>query len=348
MEKSLEKLVENLEKLTKNASININDVINKIKTNLNFCENELQKMKNKKKININNQTIEKYLNSVQYYKTQSDPYFHELFTSTELILKKIKQNISQSRGNLDPTLVYNDFNHELNKNYNKNNSEQMMVDLQKDKVIQAQELKLLNDNQGRALSALECYANRCSKDNKTYYFDYYNMNNFGYTKDPSQLRGQCIVQTQLFRMTYMDYIKKYGDYKVNNMDTDKLLGILKNWMDKVNTNDKILYKEMIDIISSSKHSNLSSNSFNYYSKSCQNATMDPRDIACMAPGIYNYNHQRTKEAKKNFIETRKMDSKLIIGQSYKSDQNAELLMEQVKNNQQFYEEQKEIEKTGFS
>ncbi len=31
--------------------------------------------------------------------------------------------------------------------------------LQKEKIIQAQNLQLLNDNQGRALSALECYTN---------------------------------------------------------------------------------------------------------------------------------------------------------------------------------------------
>lgn len=348
MEKSLEKLVKNLEKLTKNSNINVNDVINNIKTNLTICENELPKMKYNKKIVINNQIIENYLNAIKDYKSQSNQFFHELFASTEELLNKIKQYNFQARGNLDPTLNYNELsNPAINKNITRNN-QQMQLEIQKSQVIQAQELKLLNDNQGRALSALECYANRCSKDNKTYYFDYYNMNNFGYKKDPSQLRGQCIVQTQLFRMTYMDYIKKYGDYKLDNMDTDKLLGILKNWMDKVNNNDKILYKEMIDIISSRKHSSLSSNSFNYYSKSCQNSTMNPRDIACMAPGIYNYNHQRSKEAKRNFIETGKMDSKLIIGQSYKNDKNAELLLEQIKDNKQYYEEQKQIEESGFN
>lgn len=220
--------------------------------------------------------------------------------------------------------------------------------MQKQKIIQAQELRLLNDNQGRALAALECYANKFSEDNKkTKYFDYYNMNNMGNKKNNAQLRGQCIVQTQLFKMSYDDYTKKYGPYKLNNLDNYKLLQIINGWMDNVNNNDKILYREMSEIINSSNNSSPSSNYFNIYSKNCQNVTMNPRDIACIAPGIYNYNHQRSKEAKKNYMETGEMISRLIIGQSYKDDKNEDLLMKQINDNQQFYEEENEIQTSGF-
>ncbi len=220
--------------------------------------------------------------------------------------------------------------------------------LQKEKIIQAQNLQLLNDNQGRALSALECYANRfCENNEKTNYFDYYNMNNLGNKKDINQLRGQCFVQTQLFRMNYMDYIQKFGDNKIDNINNEKLLEIIKNWMNKVENNDKIIYQEMIDIIISSTNAmQSSSNSFNHYSKNCQNARMDPKEIACIAPGVYNYNHQRSKDAKKNYFETGNMNSNLIIGQSYKDGINPQILIKQIEN-KKFYEEQEEIKKYGY-
>ena len=345
MEKSLDKLVKNLEIL---SNININDVLNNINKYYSKCENELEQMKYNKKLIINNQIIHNYLINIKIFKMKSNPYFHHFFDSAEKLLNKIKQYNLQEVVHLEPTINFNESIPELKNNNVINNNQQMIVELQKGKVIQAQELKLLNDNQGRALSALECYSNRCSKGDKTNYFDYYNMNNFGYKKDLNQLRGQCIVQTQLFRMAYIDYIKKYGDYKIDNMNTDKLLEILKYWMGKVNDNDKILYKEMIDIISSRKHSSLFSNSFHDYSQKCQNTTMNPREIACIAPGVYNYNHQSIKKAKKNIIETGKIDSKLIIYLSHKDDKNAELLMEQIKNNEEFYKEEKQIIESGFN
>lgn len=345
IETCLEKLIKYLEKLSKNSIDNINDVINKINKYHSICDNELQKMKFNNKPITNNQYIENLLNTIKIYKMKTNQYFHNLFNLVENLLNRIKQyNLqvvnSSPALNIDPSKLT------ISSDLIKNNK-QIQTSLQKQKIIQAQELKLLNDNQGRALSALECYANKFSKDKKTNYFDYYNMNNMGNKKDQNQLRGQCIVQTQLFKMSYDDYTKKYGPYKLDNLDNNKLLQIINGWMDKVNNNDKILYKEMRDIIISSNNSSLSSNSFNIYSKNCQNAMMNPRDIASMAPGIYNYNHQSSKEAKKNYMETGEMTSKLIIGQSYKDDKNAELLMQQIRDNQQFYDEEEEIQEFGF-
>ncbi len=106
---------------------------------------------------------------------------------------------------------------------------------------------------------------------------------------------------------------------------------------------------MIDIIISSTNAmQSSSNSFNHYSKNCQNARMDPKEIACIAPGVYNYNHQRSKDAKKNYFETGNMNSNLIIGQSYKDGINAQILMKQIEENKKFYKEQEEIKKYGYT
>lgn len=66
---------------------------------------------------------------------------------------------------------------------NKNNplytavSQDLLVN--KQDVIQAQDLALLNDNFGRALASLECYTNRYSGKNLSKVFDYYNMFGLG-------------------------------------------------------------------------------------------------------------------------------------------------------------------------
>lgn len=48
----------------------------------------------------------------------------------------------------------------MNNNNKRITNQKQQQMLQKNDIIQAQDLKLLNDNQGRALAALECYANR--------------------------------------------------------------------------------------------------------------------------------------------------------------------------------------------
>jgi hypothetical protein len=51
---------------------------------------------------------------------------------------------------------------------------------------------MLNDNHGRALAALECYAIRFA-NNPTKNFDFYNLNNLANNKTIKQLIGKCKV-----------------------------------------------------------------------------------------------------------------------------------------------------------
>ena len=76
-------------------------------------------------------------------------------------------------------------------------------------VIKVQELTLLNDNYGSALASLECFANRCSGQNFSNVFSYYDMFNLGKTQDLLELQKKAFLQTQIFNLSYQDYIKKY-------------------------------------------------------------------------------------------------------------------------------------------
>lgn len=42
-------------------------------------------------------------------------------------------------------------------------------------------------------------------------------------------------------MNFMNYIQKFGVYNIGNINNDQLLAVIKNWMNKVNNNDKMIY-----------------------------------------------------------------------------------------------------------
>ena len=60
------------------------------------------------------------------------------------------------------------------------------------KLFNKKKLSKLNDNHGRALAALECYAIRFA-NNPTKNFDFYNLNNLANNKTNKQLIGKCKV-----------------------------------------------------------------------------------------------------------------------------------------------------------
>ena len=342
----LKELVENLEKLvkTKRNQQQKDIIISKISRDYFSCENFFGNHMKLNQTVLDNKLIEQYLKIVDKNMNKCEPQDYIYFNSTKNLLEKIKMhNLNIIKKHNLNFIEQDSLNNNIN-NIKDKNSVLLDKQLEKQKIIQAQELSLLNDNQGRALSALECYSNRFT-NSPTNYFDYYNMNNLANKKNNNQLRGQCIVQTQLFRMSYLDYIKKYGSYKIDNMDINNLTSIINKWMGNVEPDDKIIYKDILDIICSI-NCNSESNSFKSYSKNCQNATMNPQDIASMAPGIYNYNHQRSKQAKHNYIETGKMESKLNIGKSYKDDKEAQILIDQIKSNQDYYKYEYPIEQSG--
>ena len=336
----LEELVENLEKLPNNTikKVDKDKIINNITKIYNYCSTTFEEYKNKRQIIYDNSIINRYLNRINKININNFNNNYLLYiNSCKSLLNSIKshnQHLFNQKSN--------DFNFNQNNNINFQNNSSMgngsnmaMKTVQKEKVVQVQDLKLVNDNHGRALAALECYANRFT-NNPTKYFDFYNLNNLANNKTNEQLRGQCIVQVQLFRMTYLDYTQKYGSYKTDNLSNENMINILNDWKKKVNQEDKTIYDEMIEILSNNNISS-SSKSFNIYAKNCQNVSIDPKEIASMAPGISNYNHQRAKQAKKKYLETGEIESKLNIGQTYNDDKDAIELEKNIKSNKDYYE-----------
>ena len=214
--------------------------------------------------------------------------------------------------------------------------------IDKQKVIQAQDLTLLNDNFGRALASLECYANRFSGKTLSNMFDYYNMFNLGNTQNMNELYKKAFVQTQIFKLAYDDYIKKYHKYTPpQNLDLGKIKSYLKEWMLYVDDDAKVIYQGMINIFYSLNNSYFDKK-FRSTSQKYKNAKMDPKKICCFASGVYYYNHQRCEEAKSNYMKNGQIVSSLQINQNYKDDKNAIQLQQNIMNNKESFLEDRDL------
>jgi hypothetical protein len=284
--------------------------------------------------------------NIIYWK-QCCPKYANIFTHIENFFIQIRNKYLELSKNITQPLQYNELNNGVEEykedNYDNNEQivyqnyqaqEQQQILINKQKVIQAQELTLLNDNFGRALASLECFANRFSGKILSNVFGYYDMFNLGKTQDMVELQKKAFLQTQIFKLAYEDYIRKYHNYTVpENIDIKTISNYIVNWMYYVPKDQQLMYQGMFNIINSSK--NLSfDKKFKSYSQQAKNAKMDPNKIASFAPGVYYYNVQRCDEAKNQYLEEGKISSILNINQTYKDDTKAVYLNYQIQNNQQ--------------
>jgi len=313
------------------GNMSINDLIYNTKISLDMCEKNLNQILNSENYTpgsiFEENEIDKYIQNLIFWKDKiSNQNIKYYFEKAMQLLNKIKSKdfeFLESKMNIESESLSN------NVEYVEGIQKQELIN--KQDVIQAQELALLNDNFGRALASLECYANRFSNE-KSHIFDYYNMFDLGNKQSLNELQKKAFVQTQIFNLAYEDYVKKYNYYKPpENIEILDIVNILKKWMLHIPKDHKVMYQGMINIISSLNNSYFN-NKFKSYAEKYKNAKLDPRKIASFAPGVYYYNKQRCDEAKNKFLEERKLTSQLNINQSYKNDKKAEELYSYISNN----------------
>ena len=315
-------------------------LIGEIKKSLKNCEDELNKILNSPKYSpgsiFKSEKIDKFTNKINDWKKYCPNYMHNLFYKTKKLFDKIQdkdynmieEDKMDMEGNEGPAII------------NNNESIQQQKLINKQKVIQAQELALLNDNFGRALASLECFANRVAGKILSNVFNYYDMFSLGGSQDLVELQKKAFVQTQIFKLAYEDYIRKYGAYDVPvNIDTSTIQKYLVIWIYHVPNEYKTMYQGMSNIINSLKNTAFDKK-FRYYSQQAKNAKMDPTKIASFAPGVYYYNQQRCDEAQNQYLEEGRIISKLNINQTYKDDKKAEYLYNQIQNNYKNHEDRK--------
>lgn len=333
---SLNELINLLEIILKKSSndLEISQLINdfNIKYNVTkiYLENKLKSSDYTKDSLYNENELDELSKKLFAWKNKyKNPKFKRLCNNVESLVNSIKLKnltISDDIMNID---VPNDIKNQNGFNF----WQQQKQLLDKKKVIQAQDLTFLNDNFGRALASLECYANRKAGKRISNLFDYYNMFNLGYNQQLDELQKKAFVQTQLFKLSYDDYIKSYKKYDPpNNINLNKIQNLLKKWMSYVDEESKIIYQGMINVLSSLNNS-VFDKKFRAISQKYNYARMAPKKISSFAGGIYYYNHQRCQEAKNKYMQNGKIISSLNINQNYKDDKNAENLLKYVKNNE---------------
>ena len=312
-----------IEELEYNLSISLNECDQYLKTklnNANYTPNSI----------LNEKYLDDAIDKIYNWKRICQNKYRKLFQKAENLFNKIKikdQEVNEAK--MDTEESYN-------KDMINYSWQQKAMLLDKQKVIQAQDLTLLNDNFGRALASLECYANRFSGKTLSNMFDYYNMFNLGNTQNMNELYKKAFVQTQIFKLAYDDYIKKYHNYTPpQNLDLGKIKSYLKEWMLYVDDDAKVIYQGMLNIFYSLNNSYFDKK-FRSTSQKYKNAKMDPKKICCFASGVYYYNHQRCEEAKSNYMKNGQIVSSLQINQNYKDDKNAIQLQQNIMNNKESF------------
>ena len=328
------------------------DLINKIIEGHKEFEKNLKIILNSKEFDVHSLftpiEIKDYLQNILLWK-QCCPEYKQIYDKIEILFTDIKNKYYESNNNNSfqgNICINNEEEYKNNNNefiYNNNSQEQFQqqVLVNKQKVIQAQELALLNDNFGRALASLECFANRYSGQNISNVFGYYDMFNLGNTQDLVELQKKAFLQTQIFKLAYEDYIRNYGKYDVpENINIEEIKSLLRKWVEKIPNEFKIMYQGMFNTISSLNNDTFNQQ-FKSYSEQTKNAKMDPKKIMSFAPAVYYYNQQRCEEAKNQCLEEGKITSTLNINQTYKGDKKAEQLEQQILVNNQLYVEDAE-------
>jgi hypothetical protein len=332
-----------------------NDLINQIDNGYKEFEKNLKIILNSKECDINSLftlfEIKGYLQNILFWK-QCCPEYRQKYDKIEKLFIDIQKKYLEFNKNTDNYYQNDIYSNDEEEYKNNNNDEfiyyqndqeqfQQQVLINKQKVIQAQELTLLNDNFGRALASLECFANRYSGKNISNVFGYYDMFNLGNTQDLNELQKKAFLQTQIFKLAYEEYIRNYGKYDIpENINIEEIKSLLKKWVENVPNEFKIMYQGMFNTISS-LNNDIFNQKFESYTEQAKGAKMNPKKIMSFAPSVYFYNQQRCEEAKNQCLEEGKLSSILNINQTYKDDKNAKQLEQQILLNNQLYNEDEE-------
>ena len=319
----------------------VDALIKNIQTSLKNCETELNKILNSSKytpgILFEAKELDAFISKIITWKSKCPNIYQYYFNKTKQLFDKIQ--------NKDLEITETQMEIETVGNTDKRNNEVQIKTqkyINKQEVIQAQELALLNDNFGRALASLECFANRFSGKNLSNMFGYYDMFNYGNTQDLIELQKKAFVQTQIFNLAYEDYVKKYEKYDVpENISILEIKNVLNNWIQFVPDEHKIMYRGMLNTINSLNNDEFG-NQFKLYTEQYKNATLNPKKISCFAPAVFYYNQQRCEEAENDYLNEGKLSSKININQNYKNDEKAEQLQQQILINENLYSEMEEF------
>ena len=160
---------------------------------------------------------------------------------------------------------------------------------------------------GNLFSSLECYAKRYAN----YPFQYYNNIDSGTDKTKEELLNQIITQIEIFKYSYLLYIKTHDKYDFpDNLNEETIVKYLEEWMEFVDTKDKHYYQGVIDIIQTR---NNSISFVNEIKEKREGNTIDPRFLVNNAPRIMTFSNQVGNNAIEQFKKNQDYRPQIVLG-----------------------------------
>lgn len=220
--------------------------------------------------------------------------------------------------------------------------------------IQAQQSKqsLIQDQaysygiMGNLFSSLECLAHRNNNCPIPYLFEYYNNFNSGKEKSDEDLINQIITQIEIFKFSYLIYIKEHKQYEYPyNLSENCILQHLENWKQYVDDNKKKYYDGVIMII---KQQNPEGVSFvdelkeGAMKKGKKGDTIDPRFLANEGIRVIEYSNSVGSNAIKEFNKNPDYKPGMVLGDKQQNNaynNETKKNMQQAKNLQDKLDEQ---------
>ena len=164
---------------------------------------------------------------------------------------------------------------------------------------------------GNLFSSLECYAKRYSNYPFQYKFQYYNNFDSGTDKTKEELLNQIITQIEIFKYSYLLYIKTHDKYDFpDNLNEEAIVKYLEEWMKFVDEKDKHYYQGIIDII---KKRDNSISFVNEIKEKGDGNTIDPRFLVNNAPRIMTFSNQVGSNAIEQFKKNQDYRPQIVLG-----------------------------------
>lgn len=204
--------------------------------------------------------------------------------------------------------------------------------IQKQIVIQSQDLQMVTDNIGRMISNAEILVFLNNKNNKAFppkgfkfrfnFFKYRNINEWNI----NDLRRALCQKINLTKMSFNDYIKEYCNNDSNRFNYDKNFG-KKEMLDYIDyltefvcDYDKQILMEIKNIFEP-KRSNNFDKIYNDTKKIKSNIPFNLRDVCHYGPGLSYYNECRKNIATKKALDEGKVTSSFPIDKENYEDED---------------------------
>lgn len=170
----------------------------------------------------------------------------------------------------------------------------------------AQQQDDLNSVMGLMLSSAECLSNRFGKVKKQSFFEHYNLNNSGNSKNENDLRDQLKIQTKIFRNNHIYMLNQKKKYPYpDNFGKNEIIKIVNFWKENSKEDNYIYFDNIIKVLNGQYN-------LTYPEKKNHNKGLPPQVILDTFPAAMEYVDNKRDEVRQSIEETGQYNNELKI------------------------------------